>query len=156
MVLASAVAQNDFAIAARLLAALLGTYLADPGCVLKRESACGRQFEPRFSKPGRPCRVAVSAAVATKYPTVRGVLQRMSTAPGSNLQYLSAQTLIKDFTKAATKKEKALWKHRRIMCEEAERIGVRKKLQPLYAHTADLLYACGARTRPDALCPGMS
>ena len=156
LVLASAVAQNDFAIAARLLAALLGTYLADPGGFLERKSACGRQFEPRFSRPGTPFRVAVSAAVATKYPTVRGVLQRMSTAPGSKLQFLSEQKLLKDFTKAAKKKEKAPGKHRRIMCEEAERIGVRKKLRPLHAPAVDFLHACGARTLPDALCPGLS
>ena len=36
LVLASAVAHNDFAVAARLLAVLLGTYLADPADFLKR------------------------------------------------------------------------------------------------------------------------
>ena len=79
----------------------------------------------------------------------------MSTAPGSNLQYLSEQELIKDFTKAK-KKEEAPWKTRRIMCEEAERSGVDKKLRPLYAHEADFVHACGARTLPGAFCPGLS
>ena len=101
-------------------------------------------------------RAAVSAAAATKYPTVRGVLQRMSTAPGSNLQYLSEEKLINDFTNATNKKEAAPWKHRRIMCEEAERKGVRKQLQPVYAHAADLLHDCGARAFPSAFCPGLS
>ena len=66
----------------------------------------------------------------------------------------SEQKMIKDFTEAAKQKEKAPGQDRRIMCEEAERRGVRPKLQPLYAHSEDFWHACRARVLPDALCPG--
>merc|ERR1712026_414427 len=89
MGLASAVAHNDFAVAARLLAVLLGTYLADPADFLRRGSKCGRYFLPRYNLPGRPLRVAASAAVSINAPSVPGILQRIATLPGPNLQYLS-------------------------------------------------------------------
>lgn len=155
LVLASAVAHNDFAVAARLLAVLLGTYLADPADFLRRGSKCGRYFVPRYNLPGPPLRVAVSAAVSINAPSVPGILQRIATLPGSNLQYLSEKKLCKDFSKAIEKKEKLPWKHRRLMCEQAERKNASKKLQPLYANAADFLHACEASVLPDALCPGL-
>ena len=153
--LASAVAPNDFAVAARLLAVLLGTYLADPADFLRRGSKCGRYFVPRYNLPGPPLRVAVSAAVSINAPSVPGILQRIATLPGSNLQYLSEKKLCKNFSKAIKTNERLPWKHRRLMCEQAERNQASKKLQPLYANAADFLHACEASVLPDALCPGL-
>ena len=84
-----------------------------------------------------------------------GILQRIATLPGSNLQYLSEKKLCKDFSQAIGKKEKLPWKHRRLMCEQAEKKEASKKLQPLYANAADFLHACEASALPDALCPGL-
>ena len=155
LVLASAVACNDFAVAAGLLAVLLGTYWADPADFLQRGSKCGRYFQPRYNQGGPPLRVAVSAAVSINAPSVPGILQRIATLPGSNLQYLSEKKLCKNFSKAIRKKEKVPWKHRRLMCEQDERNKASKTLQPLYANAADFLHACEASVLPDALCPGL-
>ena len=48
-------------------------------------------------------------------------MQRIATLPGSKLQYLSEKKLCKDFSQAIGKKEKLPWKHRRLMCEQAEK-----------------------------------
>ena len=116
---------------------------------------CGRYFVPRYKLSGPHLRVAVSAAVSINAPSVHGILQRIATLPGSNLQYLSEKKLCKDFSKAIEKKEKLPWKHRRLMCEQAERKNASKKLQPLYANAADFLHACEAIVLPDAFCPGL-
>ena len=81
-------------------------------------------------------------------------MQRIATLPGSKLQYLSEKKLCKDFSQAIGKKEKLPWKHRRLMCEQAEKKNAKKKLQPLYANAADFLHACEASVLRDALCPG--
>ena len=82
-----------------------------------------------------------------------GILQRIATLPGSNLQYLSEKKLCKDFSEAIKQKEKR--PHRRLMREQAERNTASKKLQPLYANAADFLHACEASVLPDAFCPGL-
>ena len=81
-------------------------------------------------------------------------MQRIATLPGSNLQYFSEKKLCKDFSQAIKKKEKLPWKHRRLMCEQAERNTAVKNLRPLYANAADFLHACEASVLRDALCPG--
>ena len=53
LVLASAVAHNDFAVAARLLAVLLGTYLADPADFLRRGPSAGATSCRGTICPGR-------------------------------------------------------------------------------------------------------
>ena len=155
LVLASAVALTDFAITGRLLAVLLGTYLADPQDVLARGSACGRQLRQRCNKPGPPLRVAVSANVCTNTPSVPAILQRIATLPGSKLQYLSESKLRKDFSAGIKKKEKQPWKHRRLMSEDVEKNNVSKKFQPVYANIAEFQQACEAGTLRDTLCPGL-
>ena len=91
LVLAPPMADNDYTIAARLVASLVGAYLAEAKDYLSKGARCGCQFEPRWNKRGAALQVAVTDGVAAEFPFVPSLLRAAAAAGGSSIEYTRAQ-----------------------------------------------------------------
>ena len=100
-------------------------------------------------------KVAVSATIGERFPTVPALLRRVASCPGSRLACNEERGLQKQFKKASKKKATA-WKNHRVMCTEEEWEETQKdtgKYKILYAHVEDFCILF-ERVERDGVCPG--
>jgi len=97
---------TDFSIAARLAAALLGTYRADPHDYAHKGPDCGVQFRSKWDAKGTPFLVAVSASSQQRLPSVVPLIRLLAAAPDSKLELWDAVRLVDHYSKVAKKVKK--------------------------------------------------
>ena len=147
-------ASTDYAVAARLAAALLGVYMATPEDYMSKGRRCGHQFAPSYKAKGPRWTVAVSAAIAREFPSTPAVLRRVAQAAGSRLTAVrSAGEMEQHFLKQG-RKSAAAWKTCRLFSTNSEREQARKELRPLYANEGDFLRFVQALAVGATACPG--
>ena len=164
VVLVTPAAVTDFAVAARLVSAFLGTYRADPAQFLKREADCGCAFAPRYNRKGACFQAAVSASFIEAFPTAVSALRRLATAPGSRVELMSETRLKKAFravskrSAGADAREAPAAAHKRMRlfsnCPEQERQTAKKKHKALYSTVDDYLSSADISKTRDSVCPG--
>ena len=160
VVLVTPVAVTDFAVAARLVAAFLGTYRADPAQFLKGEADCGCAFQPRYNN-GACFKAAVSASFLEAFPTAVSALRRIATAPGSRVEFMSEKSLKKAFkavsrSAGADAREAPVAAHKRmrIFSNCQDRQTAKKKHKALYSTVDDYLSCADISKTRDSVCPG--
>ena len=149
--------RTDYAVAARLAAALLGAHMATSDDYLAKGRESGCKYAPSYNCKGPNLTLAVSAAISEDFPTARALLLRIAQAPGSRMELArSARELEKKFKKAA-KKTPTGWrtagKNHRIWATQSERNEADKKYRALYSLGDDFLRIVQTPVR-DAVCPG--
>ena len=158
VVLVTPAAVTDFAVAARLVAAFLGTYRADPAQFLKGEADCGCAFQPRYNRKGACFKAAVSASFIEAFPTAVSALRRIATAPGSRVELMSEKKLKKAFPTAvradAKESPNAAHKRMRLFSNCQDRQTAKKKHKALYSTVDEYLSSADISKTRDSVCPG--
>ena len=162
VVLVTPAAVTDFAVAARLVAAFLGTYRTDPAQFLKGEADCGCAFQPRYDRKGACFKAAVSASFIEAFPTAVSALRRIATAPGSRVELMSEKNLKKAFTAVSKRsagvdaKETPVAAHKRMRlfsnCQDRQT--AKKKHKALYSTVDEYLSSADISKTRDSVCPG--
>ena len=94
--------RTDFAVCARLAAALLGTHMATAEEYLAKGRSCGCQFLPTYNKQKPKLKVGVSPAIAEEFPTVPMLLLKIAQVAGSRIEFARSPRVVeKKFKKAA-------------------------------------------------------
>ena len=146
--------RTDFAVCARLAAALLGTHMATAEEYLAKGRSCGCHFLPTYNnKPKPKLMVGVSPAIAKEFPTAPMLLQHIAQAAGSRIEFAREPRVVeRNLKKAANSNATA---HTcRIYATQVECNEVRKKYKLAYANGNDFLRLLQT-VAPDAVaCPG--
>ena len=128
--------------------------MAAPEDYMSKGRRCGRQFAPSYKAKGPRWTVAVSAAIADKFPSTPQALRRVAQAAGSRLTAArSAGEMEQHFLKQG-RKSAAVWKTCRLFSTNSEREQARKELRPLYANEGDFLRFVQALAVGTTACPG--
>ena len=146
--------RTDFAVCARLAAALLGTHMATAEEYLAKGRSCGCQFLPTYNNKQKPkLTVGVSPAIAEEFPTVPMLLLKIAQAAGSRIEFARSPRVVeKKFKKAA--QSNATARTCRILATQSECNEVQKKYKLAYANGNDFLRLFQT-VAPDAVvCPG--
>ena len=86
--------RTDFAVCARLAAALLGTHMATVEEYLAKGRSCGCQFLPTYNKQKPKLTVGVSPAIAEEFPTVPMLLLQIAQAAGSRIEFARSPRVV--------------------------------------------------------------
>ena len=156
LVLVTAAALTDYAMAARLVSAFLGTYRADPTDYVKKGAVCGSAYASRYDRKGLCFKTAVSAAFADAFPTAVSVLRRLATAPFSRVEFLTEKKLLKEFRKqpAAGAAPAPAHKRPRVFSNEQDRRSAKRKYAPAYSTVDEYLSSADIGKIRDTVCPG--
>ena len=111
--------RTDFAVCARLAAALLGTHMATVEEYLAKGRSCGCQFLPTYNnKPKPKLTVGVSPAIAEEFPTVPMLLLKIAQVAGSRIQFARSPRMVEKNSKKPPRVTlqlvlAAFWRHSR-------------------------------------------
>ena len=153
VVLASPSEISDYAVCARLVAVLMGAYLADAKDFLKKGKACGCQYKPVHTASKNTIRVAVTATVAEEFPTLVPVLKAIAMVPGSCFEYFSETALCK-FYKKEIKTKPRVAQRVCLIGTDAEKRQAVSKIQPVFVTRAQFLRRF-EEASGDGICPGV-
>ena len=139
-------ADTDYALSARIAAALLGCFYVTPKDFLSGdETKNGIMYTQVYNDPKRSFHVAVSAALAGELPTLPELLRAIAVAPGSCLKYyLSERKLCKSFQKTiktASKREQTKIQQRTcVLSKHGDGDDVKAKYKVLYISPQRFLF----------------
>ena len=111
--------RTDFAVCARLAAALLGTHMATVEEYLAKGRSCGCQFLPTYNnKPKPKLTVSVSLAIAEEFPTVPMLLLKIAQVAGSRIEFARSPRVVEKKSKKPPRVTlhlvlAAFWRHSR-------------------------------------------
>ncbi len=149
--------RTDYALAARLAAALLGAYLATPADYAANGRQCGTQFLASFnSAHRRQLYIAVSPDMSKDFPTVPLVLLRIAQAAGSRLEFLRDARSLEKRSKKLAKATPNIHRICRILSTFDEKMDADKKYQPLYSIFEDFREFVEAKVVRAVPCPGFA
>ena len=145
---------TDFALSAAFAAALLGTFSATPRDFQNPDRDHPRGIMYKQAYKNQSFHLAVSAALADKFPTLQRLLRDIAVAPGSCFKfYRSARKLCKVF-KREIKTKPRLRQRIAVICKQGEREAADKKYRELYITPRSFLLKFPASAR--AVCPGFT
>ena len=156
LVLVTPAALTDYAVAARLVSAFLGTYRADPTDYVKKGAVCGSAYASRYDRKGLAFKMAVSTAFEKAFPTALSVLRRLATLALSRVELLTEKKLLKEFRKKQAAGAAPVPAHRRprVFGNEQDRLSAKKKNAPAYATVDEYLSSVDIGRIRDTVCPG--
>ena len=150
VVLAPVSENTDYAVCARLCAVCLGAYFADSTAFCRKGRLCGVQYDDLCHGGGPVFKVAVSAGLASKMPTLPMLLRALAEVPRGSFAFYSEHRLAKVFRKAKTSREVLKMA---ILSLLPDRATADKKVQGVY-RTVAAFTAQHAVFQSGAACPG--
>ena len=150
VVLAPVCEDTDYSVCARLCAVCLGAYLADSQAFCRKGRSCGVQYEDLCHGGGQGFKVAVSARLASRMPTLPLLLRALAEVPRGSFAFYSEHRLRKVFRKAKTSREVLKMA---ILSLLPDRATADKKVQGVY-RTVAAFSAQHAVVKSGAGCPG--
>ena len=141
---------TDYSVCARLCAVCLGAYLADSQAFCRKGRSCGVQYEDLCHGGGQGFKVAVSARLATRMPTLPLLLRALAEVPRGSFAFYSEHRLGKVFRKAKTSREVLKMA---ILSLLPDRATADKKVQGVY-RTVAAFSSLHAVVKSGAGCPG--
>ncbi len=150
LVLAS-VLDTDYSIGARVAAALLDTFYTTPEDFVRDGLPPGIQYSEKIKSSMATFHVAVSAGVASDFPTVPLLLRTIALLPRSCFMfYVSARKLCKWFAEA--KEAPSIRKRVAALANTPERNKAKKQYKYIHMNPQAFLLRHAASER--AVCPG--
>ena len=150
VVLAPVCENTDYAVCARLCAVCLGAYFADSRAFIRKGRLCGVQYDDLCHGGGPVFKVAVSAGLASKMPTLPMLLRALAEVPRGSFQSYSEKRLGNVFRKAKTSREVLRMAILSLLPDQAT---ADKKVQGVY-HTVAAFSTQHGVVKSGAGCPG--
>ena len=150
VVLAHAIG-TDFAVAARIAAALLGCFLTTPQ-VFCQDAPRGIMYGEAYKNDKHRFHVAVTASMGNDLPTLPQLLRAVAGAPGSTCKfYVSERKLCKVY-KRVSRTTPRLQQRMCVLATQADHDAADKKYRELFLTPARFLLRFDASNR--TVCPG--
>ena len=152
VVLAPAV-DTDYALSAKIVAALMGCFFATPKDFLTQgEFPRGIMYTEKYKRSRQSFHVAVSASLANELPTLPPLLKAIAQAPGSCFNVYGSERELCKFLKKAEKTAPRMRQRTFVLAKPRDRDAADAKYQELYITPQSFLLKFDASAR--AVCPG--
>ena len=151
--------RSDYAMAARLAAALLGTHMAtaEDYCGARRNQGVrsGCQFQSSYNAKMKPMlELAVSPCITKEFPSAPALLRHIAERAGSRITFYREASALRKVFKKKLREQPQAWRTCRILSKQEERMEEKKKYQILHATSGEFLSLLQIAKPRDAAAPG--